>query len=403
VLAKQQALYRLLDFRDYQVFDDATTYTCLLFVRKGKQRTLTYGALTADSDPARARVLTDDNFASSTTNSPADPDKPWVFVPTKDEPLFAKLDSVSCRLKDMAKSVYVGLQTSADSIYIVRTEREQGEITFIVDPDSGESVPIERELLRPILRGREIQRWVVDWRRLSLIFPYRVESTGVIPIGADELHARYPRALAYFERHRAKLESRTDAENLGKNWHLFVYEKNLIEFELPKILTQVLADRGRFTLDTSGRYYFVGGGNAGGYGIQLKREIESDENYYYILGVLNSRPVEFYHHLISTPFRGGFFSYGRRFLEPLPIPDGSPAQKGIIARIARGLTEKHAALSGKPAGTESHRAVLKEIDELEEELDQETTKLFGLTEEDVRRLPPLVTSSKKVPSSDTDP
>ena len=401
VLAEQRALYRLLDFRDYQVFDDATTYTCLLFVRKAKQRALTYGALTADADPGGARILTDDNFATSTTNAPTDPDQPWVFVPADDEPLFTKLQSIPRHLKEVAESVYVGLQTSADPIYIVQVVREQGETAFISDPVSGETVPIEREFLRPILRGREIQRWAVYWRQLFLIFPYRVDTSGVVPIEASELRTRFPRALAYFERHKSKLESRDGAEKLGENWHLFAYEKNLDKFESPKILTQVLADHGRFTLDSKGSFYFVGGGNAGGYGIQLTDD--SVENTLYVLGILNSRPVEFYHHLISTPFRGGFFSYGRRFLEPLPIPEGSPEQKKTIARIAKDLTEKYAALSSRPVGTDSYGVALRQIGELEEELDQETIKLFGLTEEDVKRLPPLVTSGKTAPPSDAHP
>ncbi len=178
VLANQQALYRLLDFRDYQVFDDATTYTCLLFVRKGKQRVVTYGALTADADPGGTRVLADDNFAISTTNSPTDPDKPWVFVPAADEPLFKKLDSIKRRLKDVVESVYVGLQTSADPIYIVQVEKEVGATAEITDPESGGAVTIERELLRPILRGREIQRWAVNWRGLS---SSHIGSRGTVP------------------------------------------------------------------------------------------------------------------------------------------------------------------------------------------------------------------------------
>ena len=397
VLANQQALYRLLDFRDYQVFDDATTYTCLLFVRKGKQRTLTYGVLTADANPGVARALSDDSFFLTTAALPENPGEPWVFVPAEARTLFDKLNSITQRLKDVAESVYVGLQTSADPIYIVPVIKEEYSLAYIIDPETKEQIPIERELLRPILRGREIRRWEVQWRQLSLLLPYHVKENQAVSIEADELRSKFPKATAYFERHKAKLLARDNASSLGENWHLFVYEKNLDKFESPKLLTQVLADRGRFTFDHNGQYYFVGGGNAGGYGIRLKEE--SPENYYYVLGVLNSRPVEFYHHLISTPFRGGFFSYGRRFLEPLPIPDGSPTQKKTIAKIARDLTEKYAARSGKPAGTDGHRALQNEIEELEEELDRETIKLFGLTEEDVKRLPPLVTLGKTIYSS----
>ncbi|MGC8585282.1 MAG: TaqI-like C-terminal specificity domain-containing protein [Thermoplasmata archaeon] len=89
------------------------------------------------------------------------------------------------------------------------------------------------------------------------------------------------------------------------------------KFEQPKIITQVLASRNTFALDNEGEYYFVGGGNAGGYGIVLKEEYK--DYYYYILALLNSKVLEFYLKNISTPFRGGYFSYGKRFIEQLPI------------------------------------------------------------------------------------
>ena len=321
-LAERGAILKLMDFRDYQVFEDATTYTCLLFLRKGTpRRRFTFGSLIADSDPGAIRSLTEEQFAVSEVAVPKEPEEPWTLVPLESKPLYDKLDALPQRLENVAESIFVGLQTSADSVYIVPVTREEGPVAYITDAETGESIPIERGLLRPILRGREIQRWGVEWRRLSLILPYKVEAGGVVPIRSEELHREFPKASAYFERHKPKLRLRDGAERLGDDWHLFAYNKNLEKFEGTKILTQVLADRDRFTLDSEGRFYFVGGGNAGGYGVRLKDP--SEGNLRYILGVLNSRPVEFYHHLISTPFRGGFFSYGRRFLEPLPIPEGT--------------------------------------------------------------------------------
>ncbi len=393
-LADRGAVLRLMDFRDFQVFEDATTYTCLLFLRKGKARSrFDFGSLKADSDPAAIRSLTDDQFSLSEVEVPKESAKPWALVPAESRGLFERLDAIPRRLKDIAESIYVGLQTSADPVYIVPVAKEEGGLAFITDPDSGESVPIERELLRPILRGREIQRWAVEWRRLSLIFPYRVEASRAVPIGADELRAKFPKAVAYFERHKSKLKSRDGADKLGENWHLFAYEKNLAKFESPKLLTQVLADRDRFTLDAEGRFYFVGGGNAGGYGIQLKDDSEGFRLY--VLGVLNSRPVEFYHHLISTPFRGGFFSYGRRFLEPLPIPKGTAESRTTIAKVAKELTDAHVGLPSVVAGTDRYREALREMDELEARLDRLTLDLFGITAEEEKLLPPLIRPQSK--------
>ena len=36
---------------------------------------------------------------------------------------------------------------------------------------------------------------------------------------------------------------------------------------------------------------------------------------------------------VSTTFRGGYFSYGKRFIEQIPIASASLAQQGLIVRI----------------------------------------------------------------------
>ena len=39
---------------------------------------------------------------------------------------------------------------------------------------------------------------------------------------------------------------------------------------------------------------------------------------HYLQALLNSRLLDFFLHRISTPFRGGYWSYGKRFIEQLP-------------------------------------------------------------------------------------
>lgn len=386
-LGSRGAVLRLFDFRAYQVFEDATTYTCMLFLRKGKvQKSFTYGSLRAVSDPGAERSVSEGCFEVSDARIPADPSSPWSLVPGSGKLLFDRLGQYPRKLKDLCKSIFVGLQTSADSIYIVPVTKE-GKVSLIVDHATGESVPIESELLHPILRGREIHRWGVAWQHLCLIYPYRRKGSEIVPILAAELRTRFPNATAYFQRHESKLKGRDGAPELGEDWHLFAYRKNLDKFDQPKILTQVLANRGRFSLDLEGRFYFVGGGGSGGYGIQLNDE--SEENLFYTLGVLNSRPLEFYHHLISTPFRGGFFAYSRQYLEPLPIPMGTADQRAQIAHLAKELTETTSRLRRLVESTDEHRAISNQLFELEQALDRLTLDLFEVSDEESSLLPRL--------------
>jgi hypothetical protein len=62
---------------------------------------------------------------------------------------------------------------------------------------------------------------------------------------------------------------------------------------------------------------FVGGGNAGGYGVKISNS--ENMSKYYLLSILNSRLLEWNVQKISSQFRRGYFSYGKKYIENLPI------------------------------------------------------------------------------------
>jgi hypothetical protein len=68
----------------------------------------------------------------------------------------------------------------------------------------------------------------------------------------------------------------------------------------------MLANKASMVLDKEGKYAFVGGGNAGGYGILLKPD--AGISYLCLLGMLNSSLLDDYLQSHSTRFRGGYYS-----------------------------------------------------------------------------------------------
>ena len=78
-------------------------------------------------------------------------------------------------------------------------------------------------------------------------------------------------------------------------WYALGRNQNLNQMEQIKILTLSIASSASFTLDTKEFYYFVGsgGGGGGGYGITLIND-DLKKEYKYILGLLNSKLLDFY-------------------------------------------------------------------------------------------------------------
>jgi hypothetical protein len=98
---------------------------------------------------------------------------------------------------------------------------------------------------------------------------------------------------------------------------------------LPKLFTPDISPGASFSYDSTGNLFFTGG-VAGGYGILVEPPYRPE----FILGLLNSRPLDFFHHRIATQMRGGWFSYEARFIRHLPIPTASPEKQVPIEQLA---------------------------------------------------------------------
>ncbi|MCD6559246.1 MAG: hypothetical protein J7K57_05175, partial [Palaeococcus sp.] len=171
------------------------------------------------------------------------------------------------------------------------------------------------------LKGEEIRRWIVPKYRFVLLFPYKiVEEKGyrhAVLLSEEELK-KYPRIWSYLNENRSLLESRERGKLKGDpRWYKYIYEKNHEKFDLPKLLVQVLSNTPTFALDEEGKYYFVGGGTAGGNAVLLKED--SGITLKYLGALLNSSLLDWRVKQIGSEFEGGFYSYGKASIKDLPI------------------------------------------------------------------------------------
>jgi hypothetical protein len=137
-------------------------------------------------------------------------------------------------------------------------------------------------------------------------------------------------------------------------------------------------------LDETGDVFFTGG-VAGGYGILTSPEFSRE----YILGLLNSRLLEWFLRKTATQMRGGYYSYESRFIRHLPIRPidfADPADRERHDRMVS-LVEEMLALHRQLAAarTEHEQTNLKrQIDAADRRIDRLVYDLYGLTEEEIR-------------------
>jgi len=311
LIAQGRHLAHIIHFGHQQVFPGATTYTCLLFLSAKPRKTFRFDAVSDLSAWRQGEAPASIELPQSTLSGAE-----WNFSASDDGGLRQRLMAQSPLLGDVAH-IFVGLQTSADKIYTLEHLRDAGRREVVVRDADGVEWTLERDLLKPFLCHVSLARYARPQPNRWLIFPYELHDGHARLLTAEEIAERYPKTWTYLSAKAKELKRRGGAQSLGAGWHGFVYRKNLSAFEAPKLIVQVVSQRGRYAYDDAG-CYFTGGGNGAYYGVRW-RHPDDPHSLLYLHGLLNSRLLDWLLHGISTPFRGGYWSYGKRFIERLPI------------------------------------------------------------------------------------
>ncbi|MDO8721518.1 MAG: TaqI-like C-terminal specificity domain-containing protein [Syntrophales bacterium] len=210
--------------------------------------------------------------------------------------------------------LYYGIKTGLNEAFVIDEATRQQLIAE--DPQSA-------DLIKPWLRGRDIQKWKATWAGLYVIFTRR---------GTDI--KKYPAIKRHLEQFRADLEpKKSDKAQRGRKpgtYKWFEIQDNIAyfeEFEKPKILWPGISSEVIFGLDEKKSY-----GNDNNQLI-----ISSDR---YLLAILNSQLIRFVLKQICDKVRGSFYRMKIIYIEQLPIPSATDTQKApIIERVQTILTD----------------------------------------------------------------
>ena len=96
----------------------------------------------------------------------------WVILSPIEQSIKRKIESVGTPLKDWDIQINYGIKTGFNDAFIISTEKRNEILANCKDDDERQRTA---ELIRPILRGRDIKRYGYDWANLWLIatFPSR--------------------------------------------------------------------------------------------------------------------------------------------------------------------------------------------------------------------------------------
>ena len=193
VIASGKHLLKVVHFGDQQVFEGATNYTCLLFLTRAGSKQLHFTRV-GNLEAWRATGEAVEGAIPASLISGAE----WSFRVGGGAGLFERLGQLPTKLADVAARIFQGPITSADTVYLFK-DFEPGKkknTTRVVSKERGESVEIESQILKPVIRSGNIGRYSAQPKALVL-FPYDVEGCSARLLSVTEMKGRYPMAWHY--------------------------------------------------------------------------------------------------------------------------------------------------------------------------------------------------------------
>jgi type I restriction-modification system DNA methylase subunit len=300
----------VLDFKQYQVFEGATTYTCILGLQSNREM-LRYGVMREEPesiDGLRNAVKTEIPLGELDSDN-------WALTEPRERKVLQKLRKNGQPIGEISEHISEGIVSGDNEIFFVEILEDGEEYVTIRSDANNEEYVVESELVHTLVDGDNIMRYTRPESSNGVIYPYEIKGDQHTLIEESSLENKYPRAYSYLSNFRKRLETR-GTENMNyPSWYALWCPRNKSLFESPKIVTPDICKGCEFSVDDSGGIYLPDTA----YGIVL--DDNHQLNRHLLLAVLNNTVTWFFIYHTSPILRGDFRRFKTSYLSPLPIPD----------------------------------------------------------------------------------
>lgn len=365
-LISSKAIENIIDFGHNQIFENATTYCCLLFLSSSPNLNVKYSKL----DTQTIKNL--DTFSYKNLPLEILANKTWSFKSEVEEEIFSKVGVNTTKLIDLPCEISRGSSTGNDKIFLL--EVKDGILINGYD----EVVNVESDLLITPIFATDFSRYLFKKKsKYKLIFPYQYKDNKIQFINERTLAEKYPKGFNYLKSKRNLLEERAQY----KDWYLFSAPRSLDLHSNADIVIPLLADKGLFAkLPLPGSDYTLMA--SGGFSITLSKETNAD----YILGLLNSKLLFWILSKLSNVFRGGWITCTKQYFEQLPIKIiNEPRQVKMKDEIIKLVDQLLQINEEKQTQTLQSKIdqIQNRIDYCEQRINEIVYELYGLTKEEI--------------------
>jgi hypothetical protein len=238
-----------------------------------------------------------------------DAQRGWALVRPEVLALLQKLRQRGVPLGEYIKGrFYRGIVTGYNKAFVI--DQETRDRLVAEDPNSA-------DIIKPWLRGRDIERWRVDLPGLFITY-----------IPWDLKIDRYPAVSEYLKEHQKRLACRPEVRDGRYPWYaLSRYAARYAEeFGDPKIIYPHFNTETNFAFEDTGAF-------------------SNDKTYIipkaslYLLGLLNSKVCGFLLRQMCPSVRGDYLELRTTYVEQIPIVGPATPQREAIEALVRKLLD----------------------------------------------------------------
>jgi type I restriction-modification system DNA methylase subunit len=267
----------------------------------------------------------------------------WSFSNSAELTIKEKIEFQNKRLGEIeGVCIYRGVTTGYNPAFIIREETKKA----LIEADCK-----NREIIKPMLQGRNIRKWV-----------YEETNDYLLQTGYDiNIQKNYPAIYERLKQYSTELKKRSDQ---GVKWWNLRACKYYSEFEKEKIIWGLTADKWAFAYDSKKHYLPSNGYILTSTKIPVK----------YLLALLNSNLIKYYFGFIGVMTAGGAYTLKHGTIQALPIKIAKYS-KPFIDIVDKIIAAKAAAPKADTSA-------------LERQIDSLVYRLYNLTYEEIKVIEP---------------
>lgn len=329
----------LVDFAGIKIFESATVDTNILLFSKNANKQKTICAVTNKHNKNSVKNLSVFVQQEHSFNKFCNGDS-WTILSPIEQHIKEKIESVGTPLKEWDINIYRGVLTGCNEAFIISGEKRQE----ILDHCSNEN---ERqrtaELIRPILRGRDIKRYGYDWANLWLIyipwhFPFQFDSAiqGASEKAERAFKEQYPAVYIHMLGYKKELSARNKAET-GIRYEWYAMQRwgaNYWEdFLKPKVVWARLMRISKNDVEAFPRFCIADAG----FFVVDSLCFFTGKNMQILVQMLNSEYAAYYFLKNIAILDNGGMQMRQQYIESIPLPKNIGVIQNIDSAIYREL------------------------------------------------------------------